>query len=261
MSKFKIVNLFDRIFITVSIFLVIYAWINFFLRNLWTTFLLSLIFTFASVFLLFYILNLRSEKKKTSKAYQNDVEEKFLAFMLMSLNEKLNLMKNIIEKSCECKKVKDSLTYSKNNKTHQLIIATDIEKLNQFQLINLISNSKKNIDISTILCCEIDTNLNTKIFKDLEIEFVTKKQLYDEFFLAFNTYPDSSILNTKKEGLNPSKILKNFIIPSKAKSYFLCGLILIFSSIILPYHFYYLIFGSILLILSVLCKLQPLFKH
>ena len=261
MSKFKIVNLFDKVFISICVFLILYAWINFFIRNLWTTFILSLIFSSACVFLLFYVLNLKNEKKKTTKAYQKNLEEKFLAFQLMNKTEKLNLLKSIIEKQCECKKVKDNLFYTLNNKNCQIIIATHLEKISQFELINLVSNLEKNVQILKIICCDYDTNLNTQILKNLEIEIISKKKLYDEYFSLFNSYPECSNLDIEKSRFQIRKVLENFIIPKKSKSYFLCGLILIFSSIILPYHFYYLIFGSILLLLSIICKLQPFLKH
>ena len=237
-----------------------YAWINFFIRNLWATFFLSLIFSFACVFLLFYILNLKNEKKKINKSYQKDLEEKFLAFQLMSKTGKLNLLKNIIQKRCECKKIKDSLFYELDNKNCQLIVATHIEKITQFELINLVSNLSKNIDILKIICCDFDHNLNLHILKNLEIKIIAKKQLYDEYFSPFNTFPDRTNLNTKKERKKLKEIVVNFFIPNKAKSYFLCGLILIFSSLILPYHYYYLIFGTTLLLFSIICKLQPAFK-
>ena len=43
MSRFKIINLFDKIFVTSAIFLIIFAWINFYIRDLYTTFILSII--------------------------------------------------------------------------------------------------------------------------------------------------------------------------------------------------------------------------
>ena len=259
MSKYKVINLFDKIFITISIFLLVYAWINFFIRNLWATFLLSLIFTFACIIILFHILNKHDEKKTLNKKNIQDMEEKFLAFRLMSKSNRLNLIKSIIEKTCECKKIKDSLVFQKENKTEQILIVLEKEKLTQFDLINLIQNLEKNVNILKVICCDFETNLNTKILKNLEIEIIPKKKLYEEYFLPYNSLPNCSNLNIKKDRKKFKEIIGNFFISSKAKSYFLCGLVLIFSSIILPYHYYYLIFGSVLLIFSVICKLQPYF--
>lgn len=261
MSKFKVINLIDKVFISSSIFLVIYAWINFFIRDLWTTFILSLIFSFACVFLLFFIINKRNEKKSHTKEYYKDVEEKFLCFNLMSKSEKLDLLKSIISSGCECKKLTDSLLTTHGSKTTQIFIATNLGKLTQNHLINIISNRRQNVDIVKIVCEEFDQNLNTKILTNLEIEIINKKKLYDEYFLAKNTFPNCANLNRKNDRKKLKDVLKNFIVPQKAKSYFCCGLILIFSSIILPYHNYYLIFGSSLLILSIICKLQPIFKR
>ena len=259
MSRFKIINLFDRIFITISIFLVIYAWINFFLRDLWSTFVLSLIFTSACVFLVFYFLQKKQEKKNINNKYLADLEEKFLAFRLMSKTDKLEFITNIISKHYNCEIKEGNLLFKKDNKTHQILIATHIEKLTQFELVNLLQNLEKSVDVLLVFCCDAETNLNTNILKNLAIEIVNKKKIYDDYFLHFNAFPDCSNLQTQKEKIKFKQVAKNFFVPRKAKSYFLCGLVLIFSSIILLYHTYYLIFGSILLIFSIICKLQPIF--
>ena len=82
MSKYRIVNLIDKIFISVAIFLIIYAWINFYIRNLWTTFFLSLIFTFAVLFILFYFTEKKQNKLSLNKKNVDDMNKYFLAFLL-----------------------------------------------------------------------------------------------------------------------------------------------------------------------------------
>jgi len=67
-------------------------------------------------------------------------------------------------------------------------------------------------------------------------------------------------INTKELKLNFKTILKNFIQPKKSKQFFWCGFVLIFSSIILPFKTYYLIFGSLFLLASIACKVIPKFK-
>ena len=261
MSRFKIVNLFDRIFITSVIFLIVYAWISFFMQNLILIFLLSLIFTFSITFLLFYYIHKKNKKKVISQNYLNDMKNKFLAFKLCNKNEKTNLIKSILLKDMDIKSISEDLVYSKNNQTYQIIIATDFEKLSQNELLNLISFRTENVDILKIICEDFETNLNTQILNNLKIEIVTKKILYDEFFLTYNTFPDCSKLITNKQKFDAQKVLKNFFTPNKSKGYFLCGLILIFSSMILPFHKYYLIFGTSLLIASIICKLISLLKN
>lgn len=259
--KFKIINLFDKIFITISIFLVVYAWINFFIRDLWQTFFFSLIFTSALTFVLFYCLNKKSVKKNLNKQHFIEVEKNFLAFQTMGNLERLKLIKNIIEKSCVCTKFKESLVYSKNDLSHQIMIEIDCEKLSQHNLQSLISKRKNGVKSLTIICSDFDQNLNTKILKNLEVKIVNKTALYDEYFFPNNIFPNCSDLETNIEKKGLKQIIKNFIQPHKSKSYFFCGLILIFSSIILPFHTYYLIFGSVLIIVSIACKFQKIIHH
>lgn len=261
MSRFKIINLIDKIFVSVAIFLIIFAWINFFIRNLWLSFVFSLIFSSASIFILFFFMNKHHQKTLTNKNHIKDMNEKFLAFMLLSKTEQLKLLSSIIEKDFECLKLKDSLIFSKNNEITQLMISLENEKISQFNLIKLIQKTEKNIRNLIIVCNDFDFNINSKILKNLSVEFVSKKELYENYFLPKSIFPNCSNLNVENERKNLKIIVKNFINPKKSKPYFLCGLVLIFSSIILPFHTYYLIFGSILLSLSILCKLQPIFKH
>lgn len=260
MSKYKIINLFDKLFITCAVFLVVYAWINFFLRDLMTTFVLSLLFSFAIVYLIFFLFNKNQTKKANQKKYLTDIDQYFLAFRLMSKSNQLHLINTIIKIEQNTRILNDGIIYKKDNKTIMILIATAYEKISQFDFINLIQGKEK-FDVIKIICNDYDSSINTQILTNTNIEFITKKKLFDEYFFKHSIYPKIDILNTKKSHPKMKEILKNFIAPNKAKSYFLCGLILIFSSIILPYHYYYLIFGSALMILSVLCKLQPLFKH
>ena len=260
MSKFKIIPTIDKLFITISTFLIIYAWINFYIRDLWFTFFLSLIFTFACVFILFYLLNKKREKKFITKEHMRNIEENFLAFRLLSKPEKLSILKDIISTQGECKIKKDYLLFAIGDKTHQIILATNLQKLTQFDLITILENLEKSVSVLKIICCDFDQNLNTNVIKNLNIEIITKQKLFDDYFSPSNIFPNRSNLSPKIEKKKVEKILRNLFIPSKSKSYFLCGLILIFSSIILPYHWYYLIFGSTLLLFSIACKLIPYFK-
>ena len=261
MSKFKIINLFDKIFISISIFLIIYAWINFYIRNLWTTFILSLIFSSACIFVLYYFLNKKQEKISLTKKNIEEMNKYFLAFRLTPRKDKLNLLYKILSKDYEAKLDNETLTYIKDNEKHTIIIATHIERINENELINLIDEySDLDADIIDIICSDVNSNINSNIFFDKKIQFVSKRELYVNYFLKYQIFPDDSKINTSITKIKFKDILNSMFLPEKAKSYFFCGLILIFSSIILPYHIYYIIFGSLLLIFSIVCKILPKIK-
>lgn len=261
MSKFKIVNLIDKLFITISTFLIVYAWINFYIRDLFITFIFSLIFTFALVYVLFYFVGKKETKKHISKKKIEDINLNFLAFKLSSKIDKLNLLYSILKINHNPLIKDEKIIFSNNEKTYTYIMATEFTKIDQNELLNILDRTDFNTDYLYIVCNSFSSNINTKIFKNREIHFIDKEKLYTDYFEKNNLYPDCSNINTTINKLNLVQILKLFFLPHKAKSYFICGLILIFSSIVLPYHVYYLIFGSVLMLFAIICKLLPKFTN
>jgi len=259
MSKFKIVNLFDKIFITIAIFLVSFAWVNFYIRSLWVTFVFSLIFTFACVFVLYYFLNKKNAKKELNLKEKDNINKNYYIFRLTPHCERLKLLKKVLEKFYSCELKHNILTYEKENKTHLVILATNLDTLTQNDLLSLLDEFLDvKTDVIDIVCNENKT-INTDIFTNKKIEIINKSTLYNLFKLA-EIYPEAKNLNLKSNKIHLKDIILSMFTPRKAKSYFLCGLVLIFSSIILPYNVYYIIVGSMLLLFSVICKLIPLFK-
>ena len=239
MSKFKIVNLIDKIFVSCCVFLIIYAWINFYLRDLWITFVLSLIFSAATLFLLYYFLNKKKNKAQINQKQAADINTQFLIFKLNTTNKKLDLLKEILSKNYLVNYENQSIVYTKDNLKHLIGLADQLDVVNNQNIIPLINEfTNANVDVIEIICNEVDSNLNSKIFLDKTMIFTNKKKLYLNYFLKHNLFPDATNINLKSNKLKFTDIVKNMFIPQKAKSYFFCGLILIFSSIILPYHFY-----------------------
>ncbi|MBR6779232.1 MAG: hypothetical protein IKM43_03720 [Clostridia bacterium] len=256
MTKFKFINLIDKLFISVSLFLIIYAWINFYLRDLWTTFILSLIFTFASLFLIFYFFNKKSKSKSLKKQEQNDIEKYFFAFRLYPKQKKLELLKSILDNQANAVINNGALHYNVDNLNHVLLIATSADKIDNNNLVDIIENFIDNdVDIIEIVCNNA-INLDTEILNNKEIKIINRIDLYKNFFKKYDVYPDTSFVNLHAKKFDFKKLMSNFFLPQKAKSYFVCGLVLIFSSIILPYHFYYVVFASILLLFAIICKLK-----
>ena len=261
MSKFRIVNLIDKLFITIASFLIIYAWINFYIRDLSSTFILSVIFSLAFTYVLFFFLERKKDKKISSAKESEEINKNFLAFRLMPIKEKLNLINQILSVDYETKVSSKNIIYTKDNLTHCLVIATNLTTLTQEDLINIIEQNNKNVDCIEIICNEVDGNINANLIKNLKITFINKTKLYNDFFAKHNIFPNTSILNEKELKINWKNLIKNILNVQKAKRYFILGFVLIFSSLILPFKTYYLIFGTGFLVCSILCKLLAKFKR
>ncbi len=260
MSKFKTINVLDKLFITVCVFLVIYAWINFYLRNLWATFILSLIFSFACVYVLFFFIERNANKKLKSKKTAEEIEKTFLAYRLLSKPKKLNLIKSILELEQPAQISGEVLRFVKNEKRIMLVDKTEIEKFSNNNLINLLSELPEDFNELHILCQNYESGIKNEIFKEKTIKLYEKTEIFNVFFEKNKIFPETAALNLTKQKLKFSEILRLFFQPNKSKGYFFCGLILLFSSIILPYQIYYRIFGTALMLMSVACKIIPKLK-
>lgn len=250
MSKFKIVNLLDKIFINICVFLLCFAWINFYIRDLWLTFFISLICCFAICFLLFYFVGKKQSKTKSATENKDNIEKTFLSFVLLSPNNKNILLKALFNAE------KTNYKYLYKDGQNLYFDASTTNELTQ-QLFYEIIVQSRDIDFENLYiicpCCKL-TNLS--ILKDKKVEIIDKNKLFK--LLA------ETKINLKTDDLNLSAskfsfkdFALNFFAEKKAKSYFVCSLVLLFSSVILPYNFYYIIFGSMLMLFALICKILP----
>lgn len=260
MSRFKIINVFDKIFVSACVFLLIYAWLNFFARNLWFSFIVSLILSAAILFVLFYLIEKNKVKKAMSKQKIQDIENTFLCFKTMRKDEKLQLLKNLVCPNSKVEIFNNSMLVNDEKETQQIFIETNEQILSEQALFSVLERRSKDAKKIIIICENFNPKLNVNLLKNLTIEIVDKTNFYNKYILPSNIKLDLSTLNTKTRK-NIRQLLSNLFIPVKAKQYFFCGLILIFSSLILPYKTYYLIFGSLFLVFTILCKLQPVISN
>ena len=177
----------------------------------------------------------------------------------MKLTEQLEFLKKIFIEFNP--KINYGILFYNTDKSNAIIIATQLLKLTENDFLNIVQNTQDlKVDNVEIICCESE-NFNTNILTNKSYKIINKTKLFNLYFKPKNIYPNSSNINGKVLKTNWQTILKNFFLPHKAKSYFICGLVLIFSSIILPFKTYYIIFGSILLMFALICKLKKLTEN
>ncbi len=305
MSRFGIVNLVDKLFVTIGIFLLVFAWVNFYLRNLWISFIFGIIISFAAIYLISFFMGKKNKKLALTKQENDEMNKLFYTFRLNSKADRLKLIKNLLVKELDeqfkkdisaqefdsiveqktplknnfesenlqkntkitqknanfCVELKNGmLTYNFLGKTHLVILATQYEVINQHDLINLLDEILNvNFDEIDIICASVG-NVDTNIFKGKKINFCDKHALYT-LIKKHGIYPDADRLELNTSKPKFINIIKAMFTPNKARGYFLSGLIIIFSSIILPYHIYYLVFGSVLIMFSLACKLMQYAKN
>lgn len=254
MSRFKLINIADTIFISIVTLLIVFAWIQFFVKNI----LLSLfISTFIAIGIILISRWLKTKKYNTQQA-QYDKQNNLTLFRLAVQSTPTSKLSNIIKKLIPTKYMphilKGDIVLTKDNTKH--IFTFDFSsQLDESKLLEIIKS--KNSDNITIFCSNFnqDTLLTSKAFKNKCIELINLEQLFN-IFNSKNISIDTSYIDLNRHKITLREIFKNSISRNKSKGYFISGLVLLFTSLIIPYKIYYVVFSSILLLLSLICRLN-----
>lgn len=258
MSKFKLINIIDSIFLIITIFFIVFAWVQFFVRQLFLSCFITLILVCALIFFMRWL------KTKQRLAYQLKQTEnaEFIKFKLtiqtMPNSQLIRYIKKLIPSAYSPKSLNGDIYFTKNSYTHIFTFCYN-QLLDESTILNLIK-TKKTTNL-TIFCSSFN-NSATQIasaFKNIKIGIITIEQLY-QIFKQNNIKIDLSNIDLSKAKVSLKGIVKNSLSRSHAKGYFISGLILLLTSLIVPFKIYYVVFSSALFVLSILCKIKPIGK-
>lgn len=253
MSKFKFINILDFIFIFVAIFLIFFAWINFFIRNIFLSIFLAVFLSSTIIFCFRYFKLRKKQKYQLSEKSQIELTKFKFAIQTYSSGKLISVLKKLVPNNCEVKTKNGTLYFLHNNQSWAFI--PFLQNLDDIKLLNLIKNvSAENI---TIFCTSYDKQAEYvgSVFKNRVIKLVDIEKLFS-LLQDKNIEINTDNIDLAKPKISIKEILKNSLQPKNAKGYFISGLVLLFTSLIIPYKIYYVVFSSVLLILSILCKFR-----
>ena len=258
MSKFKFVNIVDTIFISIATFLIIFAWIQFFVKNFLLSLFLSAILTITILCIIRWLKSKKHSSNQAKLTYNSNLVCFKLAIQTMPSTKLATLIKKLIPAKYLAKTTKGDITFVKDNTPHTFTFYYATE-LTEAKLLEIIKT--KPAKHLTIFCSSHtqDVKVIASAFKNRHIELITLEQLF-EIFNSKNISIDTSHIDLNKHKITLREILKNSISRNKSKGYFISGLVLLFTSIIIPYKIYYVVFSSILFTLSLICRFMPRHK-
>ena len=256
MSKFKFVNIIDTFFIALVTMLIIFAWIQFFIKNIILSLILSTLLSLAVIYLFRYIHSKKQTRYLSAMTKKDEIIKFKLAIQTIPHTQLISLIKRLIPKKYEIKVSKGNISVIKDTVLHIFITHFDGE-LSESKLLEIIKTHKcSNI---TIFCLSFNNNLKQicNAFKNKTISLIDLEQLYN-LFNQNNITIDTSNIDLSKHKITLLEILKNAVSRNKSKGYFISGLVLLFTSLIIPYKIYYVVFSTVLFALSLLCRLKPI---
>lgn len=258
MSRFKFINILDAVFISVSVFLLVFAWLNFYISNLFLSILASAIVSSCLLFFINFLKNKSRAKTNEKQSNQLKAEQYATNFQLYSEAQKLKTISKFIDDNYEFKIHTHYLTIPEN-KTY-IFIANHVEKVSKSILLNFIKSYIKKANQIIIFTNEYDQDaLNfSKSISNIKIKLLNKLDFYS--LCTLYNVGIKEIIETKQTKRPISQFFKSFFSKKHSKGFFISGLLILFTSLIIPFKNYYIIWGSILIIFSIICRL-PKFKE
>lgn len=246
-SKFS-----NAIFLAISIFFISFIWINYNIRNINNAFISSIIISLSFCLLILlakYILN----KKNISKN-QDKLDIDHLKLQLLYGNDF-----DTIKTLCKIYNIDNFTTISNNhifdynnNQDYYFLFETETPDIKE--ITSAIKN--KNSNNITLFCVN---NFVYHDLKDIKITIESSDKIFKKL-KEKNTTINYNLQNEKNRKRSLKEIFCTVLNKQKSKNYFWFGLMLIFSSFFTPFNIYYIVVGTILLLLSIYVRFNKKFN-
>ena len=262
--KLKLSSIFSIFFRLLVIFFAIFIWIRYFVESLILSVFLTVCTTFLIDFLIHFILN----KKKYISNLKNEeiikIEQIKNTFILWQENKTTIFFLKMLQNKFEVKKESKFLLLKKDKQIIAIRTQFMYRNFCVDDLIDFTVKIKKYNPIKLIVCSSAFDKDCFSISKNFDIDIILldAEQTYINFLKKYEYFPTTLIkLNTNNTGATFKSLFSNAISRTKTKGYFFASVLLLLSSFIIKFNFYYAIMSSLLLILSAISFFSPKFKH
>ena len=242
-------NIIFKIFV---IFSVSFFWINYYLRNFLSTFLISIAISLILTFIIKTIEKKKNNKSKLTKKDNENIKNLKNQFTFNSnKNNKVYLQKLL--------NLNKKMQLNLNGTNYLVLPFLSVFSIGEYEIAiafkKSFSQSQNNI---IIICNEITPDALKLAYsiKECEIKILTIETLYFNFIKPSNLFPKNVVTFSEKKKYKLKELFKFTFNKNNSKKFLKLGLFTYFLSIFTFYKLYYLIFGTILIAISLVCKLQ-----
>ena len=249
MKKTKISIYFDSLLISFSSFVVLFLWINQKIKNAKTSFFVCIFITMLIFYVIFKHLN---NKYNLSKIKSFEQKHAFSCLEKLTFSSE-EFCQNFINSLLNSHTLSDKLF-----ENEQFYFCINLKTISDENLFHCANNFflKTSMSKPLIFITNEQSDSFQKLISNSPIKYKSADfyELYS--LMKHNNYYPENINNSKVRQKN-LKNFKNKLSQSLSRKsffkYFISGLSLIILSIYIPFSFYYLLFGSLLFIFSILC--------
>lgn len=249
MKKYTLSKIIDFIFKTILLFVLFFVWIRFYVPSLTNTLIYSIIGTFMLSIILHQIKMSRFEKEYFSKAEFSKLESFTNEFLFSSQKNNNEFFLKLLQTKHHSVLIQSFIIVNKENNQIALYPYYKTRKLTMDDAKNLSIEAKELKIKKLIICCkscEQEVLNFSKQLTSLKLIVLDQKQTYFKLLKPYNCYPELKNKLIEENKITLSQLLNVMFQKRRTKGYFVSGTILMFTSFLVPYNLYYVIFGSIL---------------
>lgn len=249
-SKFSYIL--DFIFKSISIFVISFIWVRFFEHNMFLIFLYSSIITIILVTLSTIRTIKKCKKNNLTKLEYEKKENSIYQLNFYSQTQILTFFSSLLNSTYEVCKKNDYLILKNKNEKIGVFINFNFNVIDAFYIKSIMNK----INLNKFQKVYIYSNDFTKECKDLCSSInnvkINCKNANDTFKLMKenNIFPLNKVEKQTHKKKNINQFFSALFNKSKTKAYFFTGLIFLISSIFMRYNIYYLVFTTLMFLLS-----------
>lgn len=259
MTKLKLSTIIDYTLSSIFLFLVFFCWIRFYTKNLISSTICAVLITTLIIILYTKLKRKKNEKQNITKQDKKNADFASLQLSFMTNTQVINYFKAILKTNYQISVYENFIIMDENTTNATLFIPMFFkESVSKTDISNIFALAKQfNCNKTIISANKFDNEavvLSTKI-NNLQIFLWDHLNTYNNI-IKNNKLPPK-VVDTSVEKLTFKQIVMYALSRKRIKNYVLFGIILILSSFFVYHKIYYLISGSILLILCIVIMFLP----
>lgn len=228
----------------ISIF---FIWINYYYSSVITSFIISIILSIITDKIIGLFVNKRNEHIIIKQEEKNKIKQFSMQFLCSTKYQNINYFYSLF-KNPTTKKTKSYFVIQNTT----FVPYYNKKELTEDDVIFIYKNIPVNTDNLVVLCVNA-TNSATifaKSINNYKFVILNENDVYFKFLKPLNALLPNSIKFKQSKKLKFKEILTIALNKNTSKGYFTSGFIILISSIFIKYKIYYIIFASLLFILS-----------
>lgn len=250
-KKTKLSLISNTLFLSISILLLTFVWVNFYTHNLSLSLFLGLMFTIIFTIMFIIFTKKKLDKENSIKSNKLNYEETKNHFLFSSYNN----ISQLLVKLYKLNNIKYINNYHYTSHNCDIYLFFEDETLDNKYLIKLLKEHNHNKILIFCFNYKIDLEIENIVIEFINIDNIINKLKEEKIEI------DNLLKIKPKQKVNLNLILNISLNKEKSKTYFIFGLFMIFSSLFSPFTVYYIISGTLLIILSIYSRFNNRFNN